>query len=193
MADTNPAKAARPRERRTSEFNAYEARFTASPEPWDEIATLEPGRDRTFASIIRSVVINAEPAQRPAVEAKLLGVLGNAKCTSEGRMFVCRMLALIGSAKSVPALAPLLTAAATADVARYALDAIPDRAVDAEYRAALPKLRGAAKAGLIGSIGLRGDREAAAPLGAIASDASESADVRAAAKRAIERLNTSAA
>ena len=88
----------------------------------------------------------------------------------------------------MPALAPLLATEKTADAARYALDEIRDPAVDELYRATLPKLRGAAKAGLIGSIALRGDPQAAAALAAIAKDAHEPADVRAVAARAADRL-----
>ena len=134
------------------------------------------------------MVANAEPAQRPVLEQKLLAVLAAPRCTPVAQLFVCRLLALIGSAKCVPALAPLLATEKTADAARYALDEIRDPAVDELYRATLPKLRGAAKAGLIGSIALRGDPQAAAALAAIAKDAHEPADVRAVAARAADRL-----
>jgi hypothetical protein len=107
-------------------------------------------------------------------------------------MFVCRMLALIGTATCVPALAPLLHDARTVDAARYALDAISDPAVDEVYRQALEKLGGAARAGLIGSIALRGDRMAVAVLTRIKEDAAESAEIRAAATRALNRLNEKA-
>jgi hypothetical protein len=190
MADTPTASAAaRPRER--SEFRDYEEWFTASPDPWETIVTLEHGGDRTAASTVRSMVTNAEPAQRPVLEQKLLAALAAPRCTPVARLFACRMLALIGSAKCVPALAPLLAAAGTADAARYALDAITDPAVDELYRATLPQLPGPAKIGLIGSIALRGDTAAAPMLAAIAQDAAQPAEVRAVAARAAERLKTS--
>src|SRR5262249_39785013 len=76
----------------------------------------------------------------------------------------------------------------TADEARLALQAIPSPAVDEAFRAALPRLSGAAKAGLIGSIGARRDRGA---LEALASCAASRAEVVArAAISALGRLGT---
>lgn len=173
-------------------FRAYEEKFVASPDPWAELVKLDHGSDRTFGSTIRSMVMNAEPAQRPAMESRLLQVLAKPGITDLGRMFVCRMLALIGTSACVGAVVPLLGDSKTADAGRFALDTIADPAVDAAYRAALDKLAGAAKAGLVGSIALRGDRKALPQLQALAAQASESPDVRTAAKRAVERLNPQA-
>lgn len=190
MAETPPAKA--PRAAKQNEFRDYEEHFTATPDPWTEITRLDHGTDRTFGSTVRAMVTNAEPAQRPAMETKLLAALARPGATDVARLFVCRMLALIGSAKSVPALAALLADAKTADAARYALDAIDDPAVDDVYRAALDQLSGTAKAGLIGSIALRGDAKALPALTAIKGRASEPPVVRAAATRALERLQAKA-
>lgn len=193
MAEKSQPGASRARsDKKSGAFRDYEERFTATPDPWSELATLEPGADRTFASTVRSMVMNAEPAQRPAMETKLLAVLAQPGITATGRMVVCRMLAPIGSAKCVPAVAPLLQDPRTVDAARYALDEIDDAAVDEAYRTALDKVTGPAKAGLIGSIGLRGDRKALAALAAIQGNATEPSVVRTAAARAVERLNAKA-
>lgn len=172
-----------------SDFRVYEERFTASPDPWTETLRLEPGADRTHASTIRTMVLNAEPAQRPVLEQKLLAVLGNGAATAAARDFACRQLALIGSEKCVAAVAPLLRSAATADLARYALDPLPYPSVDEAYRAALGTLSGAAKAGLIGSIALRGDRSALPALTALRDAPAEAPEVRTAAQRAVARLS----
>lgn len=171
-----------------SEFRDYEEWFVGTPDPWKEIVRLDYGTDRTFGSTVRAMVLNAEPAQRPAMEAKLLEALAHPEVTDVGRMFVCRMLALIGSGKSVPALSALLENPKTIDAARYALDVIDDPAVDDAYRAALGKMSGGAKAGLIGSIALRGDVKAAGALAAIKVANGEPEVVRTAATRALERL-----
>ena len=182
-------KTARPKAAKSEDpFRTYEEWFVASPDPWVEIVKLEHGGDRTFESTVRAMVMNAEPAQRPAMETKLLAALANPQITEVGRMFVCRMLALIGTAKCVPALVPWLSEEKTVDAARYALDAIDDAAVNEAYRVALGKLSGEAKAGLIGSIALRGDVGAVETLRAIKDAPSESAGVKTAATRAIERL-----
>lgn len=187
MAEKSPARPPRVRSE-NDPFRAYEEQFVASPDPWAEIVKLDHGSDRTFGSTVRAMVMNAEPAQRPAMEAKLLAALAAPGLTPVGQLFVCRMLALIGTAKCVPAVAALLHDNATADAARFALDAIEDPAVDAAYRGALGKLGGNAKAGLIGSIAQRGDRGALEALKAVQADAKEPAAVRTAAARAVERL-----
>lgn len=191
MAETTPAKGARAAQKANA-FRDYEERFTATPDPWTEIVRLDHGTDRTFGSTVRAMVMNAEPAQRPAMETKLIAVLARPEATDVARLFACRMLALIGSAKAVPALSALLADAKTADAARYALDAIDDPAADDALRGALEKLSGPAKAGLIGSIALRGDAKAIPALAAIKARAAEPAVVRTAATRALERLNAKA-
>jgi HEAT repeat protein len=150
---------------------------------------LEFGGDRTYATTVRQMIVNAEPAQHPAMQAKLLDALTNPKITDAGRQFVCRMLGLVGTAESIPALAELLNDDGTADVARSALDFMADPAVDDAYRAALSKLTGAAKIGLIGSVAKRpGDTRTIDALKRVASDIKESAGVRIGAKRALEML-----
>lgn len=190
MADdaisANEAELARSRNER--ELQARERRFTASPDPWQEIVRLEHGGDRTFASTVQQMVLNAEPAQRGELEAMLLTALAQPELTDAGRQFVCRMLGWIGSEAAVPGLAPLLENEKTADDARLALDGIDHPTVDAAYRSALERLRGRARVGLIGSLARRGDHTALEPLTAIAIDPGETAEVREAAERAVEHL-----
>lgn len=183
-------KSTRPRASKSDQdpFRKYEEWFVASPDPWQEIVKLEHGGDRTFASTVQAMVTNAEPAQRPGMETKLLTALGAPGLTEVGRMFVCRMLALIGTARSVPDLAALLGDPKSADAARYALDAIEDPAAVEASRGALDKLSGAAKAGLIGSLALRGDAGMIPVLRAIQASPTESAVVKTAAARGLERL-----
>lgn len=162
----------------------------ASPDPWVECARLTYGADRSYAWTVREQVIAATPEGRARLEDKLLAALATSGRTDAGLAFLGQMLALIGSAKSVPALAPLLRDAATADSARYALERIAGPEADAAFRDALGALTGAVKAGVIGSIGVRGDTAARAALAAIKDSATEPAVVREAAARALDRLAT---
>ena len=59
----------------------------------------------------------------------------------------------------------------------------------AALRDALGTLKGAPKAGVIGSLAVRGDKKALPALKAIAADAAESAEVREAAERAATALS----
>lgn len=188
MADTPTAATAPSSDASSEAQKTRDEWFTTTPDPWIEIARLDYGGDRSFATTVERLVRHAEPAQHAELETKLLAVLARAELTEAARALVCRMLGLIGSAASVPAVAALSQDDRTADDARRALDFIPSAAVDEAYRTALGKLSGAAKAGLIGSIATRGDRAAAAALAAIAADAKEPADVRTAAVRAAVQL-----
>lgn len=165
----------------------------STPDPWDQCAQLTYGADRSFAWSVREQVI-ATPAEGHArIEEKLLKALATAGRTDAGLAFLCQMLAMVGSVKSVPALAPLLRDAQTADSARYALERIAGPEADAAFRDALPSLTGNLKAGLIGSIGVRGDTAAKAALAALKDAAGEPAIVREAATRALARLATAKA
>lgn len=166
--------------------------FTATPDPWREIARLSFGGDRTFASTVERMIVSAEPGQRPAMEKKLIEALSAPDLTGAGRLFICRMLSLVGSAACVAAVAPLLHDERTADVGRMALDPIWDPAVDEAYRSALGSLHGSTRAGLIGSVGLRGDVKAVETLTAIATNTGESQIVRKAAERAVKRIGRKA-
>ena len=164
-AASDPLKNAEPNPRLTE--------FSKSPEPWAEIARLEWGSDRTHASTIQTLIMDADVSQYPTFEKKLLAVLADQHCAAAAQDFVCRMLRLVGSPASVPALAKLLADEQTADYARYALQTIPGAEVDGALRAALGTLKGKAKTGLIGTLSARGDKEALAAIKACVSEGGE--------------------
>lgn len=163
-----------------------------TPDPWEACALLEYGADRSFAWSVREQVINSTADGRGRIEERLLKALRLPHCTSAGRAFLCQMLALAGSAASVSDLAALLKQPESVELARYALEAIPGPEASAALRAGLATVSGPAKAGLIGSIAMRRDREALPALTAIRDQASEAALVRDAARRALELINAQA-
>jgi len=188
-ADTPPAAPAAKRQRNSNPDRYGSA--GATPDPWDQCARLEYGADRSFAWSVREQVIASPPEGRTRVEDRLLKSLAAAGRTDAGLAFVCQMLAMVASAKCVPALAPLLRDAKTAEAARYALERVAGSEADAAFREALGALTGTAKAGVIGSIAIRGDTSARAAIATIKDNAAEPAIVREAATRALERLATS--
>ena len=159
--------------------------FKKAPDQWKEVAKLEFGADSTAASSLQTLIMDADAEQYPVLEKKLLDLLGDEKATDLGRDFACRMLRLVGTSASVPALSKLLTDEKSADSARYALQLIPGAETDAALRAAMGTLKGKAKAGLIGTISARGDKES---LAAIKECVSESGDVGDAASQAVITL-----
>ena len=164
--------------------------FGTTPDPWEVCARLEYGADRSFAWSVRQQVTSAPPEERTRIEERLLKSLALPGVTEAGRAFLCQMLALVGSVKSVPVLAPLLRDPKSTEAARYALHAIPGPEASAALRDALGVLTGEAKAGLIGSIARRRDPAAREALAALKNHAAEPAIVREAAARALEHLAT---
>jgi hypothetical protein len=162
----------------------------ATPDPWEECARLEYGGDRTFAWMVRAQVIGCSAEQRARTEERLLKSLASPGRTEAGLAFLCEMLALVGSAASVPALALLLRDPKTTNAARFALEHITGPEADAAFRDALGALAGPAKAGLIGSIALRRDSSVRSALTALKSADGEPAIVRETAGRALEYLAT---
>ena len=103
----------------------------------------------------------------------------------------CRELAVVGTRKAVPTLAAMLADEKMNHMARYALETIPDPAVDAALRDALVQLKGRPLVGVIGSLGVRRDARAVGALARLLADAD--ADVAQAAARALGRIATPAA
>ena len=78
-------------------------------------------------------------------------------------------LARVSTREAVPRLAALLPDGQLTDLARYALEAIPDPSADRALREALGKLDGRPLAGVITSIGVRRDALAVEPLSKLLS------------------------
>lgn len=91
--------------------------------------------------------------------AQLLGVLQSDAALYE-KAKACQQLAIIGNREAVPVLAKLLGDEQLAGYARFALEPIPDPAVDEALREALGKLQGKLLVGVVNSIGVRRDPKA---------------------------------
>lgn len=92
-------------------------------------------------------------------ESDLIAVLQSNAPKAE-KAITCKRLAIFGTGKSVPALAPLLTDEELASWARIALEAIPGPAPDAALRNAVGKVEGRLLIGVINSIAVRRDARA---------------------------------
>jgi len=151
----------------------------------EKIKTYDWGRSRVDLIELQSIIQQnyESPANLLAIERLLLPLL-SAESNRAVQDFVCRELSVIGTGVSVPALTALLDTLDTEHMARYALERIPDAAVDT---ALLRKLNQASetnsKIGLISSLGRRRSKDAVAPLGRIAA-----ASDKPAAKAAVQAL-----
>jgi HEAT repeat protein len=126
-------------------------------------------------------------AECKALEARLEPVLRSV-VPRAAKEFVCRKLAAIGSAHSVPALAALLTTDELGQMARYALERIPGPEADKALRDALPKAAGMNRIGIINSLGARRDAASTARLAALISG--QDAQTAAAAATALAEIGT---
>jgi HEAT repeat protein len=105
-----------------------------------------------------------DTAKRSAIEIGLLGVLNDPGATFAGKQEAARMLWEIGTERSVPTLAKLLTDEKFSDVARYGLERNTSAAAGKALIDALPQAKGNVQIGIINSLGNRGEAQAVAAL-----------------------------
>ncbi|MGD0896948.1 MAG: hypothetical protein ABR915_03870 [Thermoguttaceae bacterium] len=131
----------------------------------ESLKTYDWGTDRKTLKPIDDAVVatHGDAAARKELETRLAAVLATGASRS-AKDFACRTLMIIGTADSVPALAALLPDKDLSHMARYALERIPAPEAAKALRDALPKLSGALKVGVIGSLGARRDHESVRAL-----------------------------
>ena len=115
-------------------------------------------RNHSTQAVLALALLAATAASSLAQESKLLAVL-HSDASLEAKSAACRNLARVAGKEAVPALAGLLGDEKLSHMARYALETIPDPSVDDALRAALAKLQGRPRLGVIGSIGARRDNK----------------------------------
>lgn len=120
-------------------------------------------------------------------ESELIAVLESDAPLKE-KMDACRELARTGTKNAVPVLAALLGDEKLAHMARYALEPMPEAAVDDALRNALGTLKGRPLVGVIGSLGVRRDARAVGPLAGLLKN--RDAEVAAAAARTLGKIGT---
>jgi hypothetical protein len=148
----------------------------------------KPADDPTVLIPIDQAVmaVHGNAAARAALEQRLAGYLG-ASHSPVTRSFVCRELAIIGSATSVPELAPLLLDDELSVFARQALERIPGPEADKALRDAIAKSKGRTRIGIINSVAVRRDSRSVPLLVKAATDEPEAT---AAAAKALGEIGT---
>jgi len=145
------------------------------------------GGDRGALVGIDDVIVAAQRDKQKLaeIEGALLEVL-QADAKLPAKEYICRKLALIGTAQCVPVLAGMLTDAELSDRARFALEAIPDASVDDALRAALGGATGNQRVGIVNTLGERRDQNAVPALSEMLNSADEV--LTAAAKAALRKI-----
>ncbi len=139
-------------------------------DPYKEALHYKFDQPRTAVMTIEAQIRAAKPEQLRMIEEKLLQILQSPEATTDAKAWVCRQLRQAGSERSVDALAPLLADRDLATTARLALQSIPGQKVDNALRGAVNRLTGDLLAGVVQTIGVRGDRQALSLLGPLTSD-----------------------
>jgi HEAT repeat protein len=118
-------------------------------------------------------------------EAQLIAVLQSGAGQKE-KTDACRELGRIGTAACVPALAALLTDEKLSHMARYGLEPILCPEADEALRNALGQLKGLHLAGLVSTLGLRGDEKSVPAIIGLLKDSDPNVALQAA--RALGRI-----
>lgn len=150
------------------------------------LKTYDWGGDRGALAGIDQRIVDARGAKKELadIERALLEVLqSDAKLPA--KEYICRQLALIGSAQSVPVLSEMLIDPELSDCARLALEAIPDSSAGKALRRALDKADGVQRVGIVNTLGERRDRKSVPVLSRmrISQDLALSAAVDAALRK----------
>ena len=138
---------------------------------FETLKTYDWGADRNALNPIDEAIIatHGDAAARRALEKKLVDALAGGISRS-AQDYVCRKLRVVGTARSVEALAALLAAEETSHIARYALERIPDEKAAKAMRDALPKVSKTLKPGIIGSLGTRRDKQSITVISRLLGD-----------------------
>ncbi len=154
---------------------AFDVENAFSPAELDALfenaATFEYGQSReslvNLNKYLRLAVTSPKLQQQN--EKRLLQILAR-NASLAGKQFICEQLSLIGSKASVPTLQKMLRDATTSDMARFALERIPDPAVDKALRESLAKTSGKIRVGMINTLGQRRDAKAVSSLEKLVAD-----------------------
>jgi HEAT repeat protein len=130
-----------------------------------EIAVYDYGQSRESLASLRELVKASldSPDLTHQIEKEMIAFL-KSDATFAGKQFVCEQLSIIGTEESVPNLTKMLSDEKTYDIAFFALQRIPDPAVDRALRDALPNAEREVKIGIINSLGERRDVNAVGQL-----------------------------
>ena len=135
------------------------------------LAKWQFGQSRQPLAQIEDQIRKTAPADYRAIEAKLLPVLKSPETPKDAKRYICRWLAVVGSAECVPAVAELLgRCRPVASGTHGAGAAWPIRLRRPRCATPCPRSRASCWPASIGSIGIRRDAEAVNALRGLAGD-----------------------
>ena len=158
----------------------------------ETLKTYDWGADREALKPIDQAIIatQGDTAARKALEKRLVDALTSGISRS-ALDYVCRKLRIVGTTRSVEALAALLPAEETSHIARFALERIPNEKATKALRDALPKVSSKLKPGIISSLGIRRDKKSIPAVSKLLGDSD--IQIAKAAAQSLGLIGTSAA
>ncbi|MBD3266004.1 hypothetical protein GF373_04990 [bacterium] len=117
-------------------------------------------QSRKPLAIVEDNIRIANSQQKAMIEQQLIGLIESATATLPAKDFACRLLRRIGTEASIGALGDALENEDTFDMARFALEGMESKEVDALFRRILKRADGAYRLGMVSSIANRGDEKA---------------------------------
>jgi len=113
---------------------------------------------------------DATPIMAINDEDELIAMVSSPSSTFFQKAIACKRLYMIGTRKSIPAVAAHLGEEHLGHYARFVLEPMPDPQVDVVFREALGRLKGPVLVGVLTSIGVRRDPAAVEPVAALMTD-----------------------
>lgn len=145
----------------------------ATDQTYQAAAKYKFGDSRKDLSAIEADIRSAPREEYKQIEGKILPLLKSPDTALDAKRYFCRYLATVGSAEAVPVLASDLEDKDLSDLARIALEAIPDPSAGQALRDSLNKLKGRLLMGAIGSVSAKREELAVPRLITLASDADQ--------------------
>lgn len=134
------------------------------------LARYELGQDSTFLRDLERAMLRADADSKRTLEIGALEVLQSPRATFAGREYAARMLARVGGEASLSALSSLLGHDELDEPARAALEQLAVPGVDQTLIAALDRLEGGPRRGVVRSLGRRGAQAAEPALARLLED-----------------------
>ena len=141
-----------------------------SDDAFARLARYELGQDSTFLRDLERAMQRADVDSKRTLETRALEVLQSPRATFAGREYAARMLARVGGEASLPALSSLLGHDELDEPARAALEQLAVPGVDQTLIAALDRLEGGPRRGVVRSLGRRGAQAAEPALARLLED-----------------------
>ncbi len=136
-----------------------------------KVASYDYGQSREPVTLLTEYVQSPQRTlQELKVVEKRFSQFLQSNATDAGKDQICRLLSVVGTAESVPALAELLVTPKSSDMARYALERIPGPEASKVLLQSLSKTSGKTRIGIVNTLGMRKENNAVPAISGLLKD-----------------------